>query len=94
MEVGWAGAGGALAAAFDLMGNESKSYKMGPDELYLVTDGAPSIGDIVDPDQILEAVLQLHKSMPIRINCIGVGVNLRFMRKMCRATGGEAKFFE
>lgn len=85
---------GALAAAFDLMSNEKKSYEKGPDELYLVTDGAPSVGDIVDPDQILEAVLQLHKSMPIRINCIGVGVNLRFMRKMCRATGGQAKFFE
>jgi hypothetical protein len=85
---------GALAAAFDLMHNQKKSYEKGPDELYLVTDGAPSVGDIVEPDQILEAVLQLHKTMPIRINCIGVGVNLRFMRKMCRRTGGQAKFFE
>ncbi len=85
---------GALAAAFDLMGNEKKSYEMGPDELYLVTDGQPSIGDIVDMDQILEAVLQLHKTKPIRVNCIGIGVNLRFMKKMCRATGGQAKFFE
>ncbi len=85
---------GALAAAFDLMHNDKKSYEQGPDELYLVTDGAPSVGDIVEPDQILAAVLQLHKAKPIRINCIGIGVNLRFMRKMCRATGGQSKFFE
>ena len=85
---------GALAMAFDLMGNEKKSYKKGPDELYLVTDGAPSVGDITEQDQILDAVVQLHKTKPIRVNCIGIGVNLKFMKKMARATGGKAKFFK
>ena len=85
---------GALALAFDLMGNDKKSYEKGPDELYLVTDGAPSVGDIIEQDQILEAVLQLHKTKPIRINCIGIGVNFKFMRKMARATGGKSVSFQ
>ncbi len=84
---------GALARAFDLAGNQKKSYKEGPDELYLVTDGMPSAGDIIEPDQLVEAVLQLHRVVPIRINIIGIGVNRRFMRKLCQATGGEGKFF-
>lgn len=85
---------GAITAAFDLLDNERKSYGKGPDTMYLVTDGAPSIGDIVDPDQIYEATMQLWKVAQIRIHCIGIGVNLKFMRKLCRRTGGTAKFFD
>ncbi len=83
----------AIATAFDLAGNTKKSYESGPDEIYLVTDGAPSIGDIIEPDQILDAVVQLHRVKPIRINVIGIGVDLRFLRKLARETGGVGKFF-
>lgn len=85
---------GAIVSAFDLMDNERKSYGAGPDTMYLVTDGAPSVGDIVDPDEIYEATMQLWKVAQIRIHCIGIGVNLKFMRKLCRKTGGQAKFFD
>lgn len=84
---------GAIAKAFDLAHNHKKSYQEGPDEMYLVTDGAPSAGDITDPDQILEATIQLWKLKQIKINVIGIGVNLPFLRKMARATGGQGKFF-
>lgn len=84
---------GALAAAFDLMDNEKRSYQKGPDELYLITDGEPSHGDIIDKEQIYDAAMQLYKVNRIKMNCIGIGVELRFMRKLCASTGGVAKFY-
>lgn len=85
---------GALAAAFDLYDNEARSYKDGPDALYMVTDGEPSIGDITDLGEIETAVMQLWKVKQIRINIIGIGVNLRGLRRIATRTGGKAKFFD
>ncbi len=85
---------GAIAAAFDMMHDTKKGKKMAPDEMYLVTDGEPSVGDIIDKDQFYAAALQLWKMKQMRINCIGIGVKLPFMKKLCRKTGGVAKFFE
>ncbi len=85
---------GALAATFEMMDIQKKGQNEGPDEAYLVTDGAPSIGDIVDSQQILEATLQLQRMKPIRINVIGIGVDLSFLRKMAQSTGGVSKFFK
>jgi hypothetical protein len=85
---------GALAATFDMVDVNRKGEGLGPDEMYLVTDGAPSLGDIVDSNQILEATLQLCKVKPLRINVIGIGVDLSFLRKLARDTGGQSKFFK
>lgn len=85
---------GAIAAAFDMVDVNKKGEGLGPDECYLVTDGAPSLGDIVDSNQILEATLQLCKVKPLRINVIGIGVDLSFLRKLARDTGGQSKFFK
>jgi len=85
---------GALSAAFDLYDNQKRSYDKGPDAVYMVTDGAPSVGDITDLDQIEAAVMQLWKIKQIRINIIGIGVNLRALRRICTKTGGKAKFFD
>jgi hypothetical protein len=85
---------GAIAAAFDMVDVNKKGESFGPDEAYLVTDGAPSLGDIVDSNQILEATMQLCKVKPLRINVIGIGVDLSFLRKMARDTGGQSKFFK
>ena len=85
---------GAIAAAFDMVDVNKKGEGLGPDEVYLVTDGAPSLGDIVDSQQILDATLQLCKVKPLRINVIGIGVDLQFLRKLARDTGGQSKFFK
>ncbi len=79
---------GAISRAFNLKGK-----KGAPDVLYLVTDGAPSVGDIVDPDSILEAALHMSRRNNMKINTIGIGVRLKFLRKLSRATRGTAKFF-
>jgi hypothetical protein len=85
---------GAIAATFDMVDVNRKGEGLGPDEMYLVTDGAPSLGDIVDSNQIMEATLQLCKVKPLRINVIGIGVDLNFLRKLARDTGGQSKFFK
>jgi hypothetical protein len=85
---------GAIASTFDMIDVNRKGEGTGPDEMYLVTDGAPSLGDIVDSNQILEATLQLCKVKPLRINVIGIGVDLSFLRKLARDTGGQSKFFK
>ena len=41
----------------------------------------------------IHATIQLWKLKQIKINVIGIGVNLPFLRKMARATGGQGKFF-
>lgn len=85
---------GALSAAFEMSASNIRTGGAGsPDEIYFVTDGAPSKGDIIDGNQIYEATMQLAKVHQMRINVIGVGVNLLFLRKMAVATGGQAKFF-
>ena len=48
----------------------------------------------IDSNQILEATLQLCKVKPLRINVIGIGVDLSFLRKLARDTGGQSKFFK
>lgn len=86
---------GALASAFELSASNVRTGGAGaPDEIYFVTDGAPSKGDIIDGDQIYEAAIQLAKVHQMRIHVIGIGVNLTFLRKMAVMTGGQAKFFE
>jgi hypothetical protein len=85
---------GAIAAAFDMVDVNKKGDAFGPDEMYFVTDGAPSVGDITDMEQILQATLQLCKVKPLKINIIGIGVDLNFLRKLARDTGGQSKFFK
>jgi hypothetical protein len=85
---------GALAAAFEMSAAATRTGGAAPDEIYFVTDGAPSKGDIIDGNQIHEAVVQLAKVHQMRVHVIGIGVNLTFLRKIAVATGGQAKFFE
>lgn len=85
---------GALAAAFEMSADSVRTGGGGaPDEIYFVTDGAPSKGDILDGNQIYDAVMQLAKVHQMRVNVIGIGVNLTFLRKMAVSTGGQCKFF-
>ncbi|MCE9636818.1 MAG: HEAT repeat domain-containing protein [Planctomycetes bacterium] len=85
---------GALAAAFEMSAAATRTGPGAPDEIYFVTDGQPSKGDILDGNQIYEAVVQLAKVHQMRVNVIGIGVNLTFLRKIAVITGGQYKSFE
>ncbi|MCG3135203.1 MAG: hypothetical protein HMLKMBBP_02709 [Planctomycetes bacterium] len=87
---------GAIAAAFELSEKDAKDPKgklLGPDEIYLVTDGAPSKGDIIDPQQILDGTIQLWRTHQTKIHTIGIGIDLSFLRKMAQLTGGQTRMF-
>lgn len=87
---------GAIAAAFELSEKDAKDPKgkaLGPDEIYLVTDGAPSKGDIVDSQQILDGTIQLWRTHQTKIHTIGIGIDLSFLRKMAQMTGGQTRMF-
>ncbi len=85
---------GALAAAFEMSERDAKGTGLGPDEIFLVTDGAPSCGDIKEPEQILQAAVQICKMMQCRVNVIGIGIDLSFLRRLATSTGGQAKMFK
>ncbi|HJM55770.1 MAG TPA: HEAT repeat domain-containing protein [Planctomycetota bacterium] len=70
---------GALMAAFD---------DPEVDTLYLLSDGEPSVGEIIDTAKIHDRVLRLNETRKIRIHCISIGKRSTFMKGLAEATGG------
>jgi hypothetical protein len=66
------------------------------DEIFLLTDGCPTVGRITDPERLREEVRKMNRLRRIRINAIAVGVpgqgmspvDLDFLRKLALENGG------
>ena len=59
------------------------------DTLFFLSDGRPSVGELVDPDDILEAVLELNRFRRVVIHTIAIGEFQKdFMEFLARDTGG------
>jgi HEAT repeat protein len=71
---------GALLAAFD---------DPEVDTLYLLSDGEPSVGKIIDTAKIHDRVVHLNETRKIRIHCISIGKSSDFMKGLAEATGGS-----
>ncbi len=69
-----------LAAAF-----EDKDV----DTIYLLTDGMPSSGEIIDTDLITENVLHWNKRRRIVINAVSLSKECVFLEDLARRTGGQ-----
>ena len=50
-------------------------YRTLVDTIYFLSDGQPTVGEIIDPDEIRIRVREANKLSRIRINTIGVGDN-------------------
>ncbi|MCA8942509.1 MAG: HEAT repeat domain-containing protein [Planctomycetes bacterium] len=65
---------GGLKIGFDMKGNKTEGkverYDSNVDEIFILSDGAPSFGEIIDPEQILAAVRQANAHRRIRINTV------------------------
>ncbi|MCK5941535.1 MAG: VWA domain-containing protein, partial [Planctomycetes bacterium] len=61
------------------------------DTIYLLTDGQPTPGKAVDPDEILEAVQRLNRTRQIVIHCISVGQESTLLQDLAALTGGTYK---
>lgn len=70
----------ALALAF-----EDESI----DTIFLLTDGAPSAGSIVDPQDIRETIARMNAVRHIRIHCISIGQRSGLLRNLAADSGGE-----
>jgi Mg-chelatase subunit ChlD len=63
----WSGLEDALRIKSLVYGNR---YTTTIDELFVVSDGAPSVGDVQDPVEILRLVQECNKFAQVRINTI------------------------
>jgi hypothetical protein len=61
------------------------------DTIYLLTDGVPTSGSVIDPDEILEAVRRENRTRQIIIHCISIGMKSTLLMDLAAMTGGEYK---
>jgi len=84
---------GALNAALDFGGRGlfDKYYAAGFDTLYVISDGAPTAGAIVDKDEIRRVVREANQLRKVAINCITFGDknDTDFLRGMAQENGGR-----
>ncbi|MEZ5966629.1 MAG: HEAT repeat domain-containing protein [Planctomycetota bacterium] len=59
------------------------------DTIYLLTDGAPSAGPIVDANGLREAVARWNRNRRIRIHTIAVGMDSQLMKWLAADSGGQ-----
>lgn len=84
---------GALKLALDMGGRGlyDKYYGLGYDTIYLLSDGAPTAGEVTDPDQILRQVRESNALRRLKIHTITFGeINaLRFLKTLAAENGGK-----
>ncbi|MEM6671198.1 MAG: HEAT repeat domain-containing protein [Planctomycetota bacterium] len=69
----------ALAAAFD---------DPEIDTIYLLTDGEPSVGEIVEPAFLRDEIARWNSVRGVRIHCIAVGKNSELLEGIASDSGG------
>ena len=77
----------ALGASQITYGQELKG---GVEEIFLLSDGMPTHGDVKDPDEILRIVRLVNRYRKIRINTVfaGTGKGASFMQKLAQENFG------
>lgn len=83
----------AVEKAFTLagLGATDKNYRSAVDTIFLVSDGAPSAGRILEPAKILEEVGRMNSLRKVKIHTVGVGVlhDRAFLERLARESGGK-----
>ncbi len=81
---------GALLAALSLGMVQSESGRStSVEEIFLLSDGQPSSGELTAQDAILQAIQDLNQDLQVRINTIYIGGGeSKFMRELAQQNGG------
>lgn len=58
------------------------------DTIFVLSDGEPSVGDIIDPQLIREAVEEMNGTRNVVIHAVSVGLDLEILRWLAEDTGG------
>ncbi|MCA8973838.1 MAG: HEAT repeat domain-containing protein [Planctomycetes bacterium] len=64
------------------------------DTIYLLTDGEPSVGEVVNADEIADEVDRWNHMRQIVIHCIGLGIDSALLKRLAEESGGVYKFVE
>ena len=84
---------GALDKAIGFAGRglADKHYALGFDTVYVMSDGAPSWGEVVDKDEIRRRVRETNRLKRLTINCITFGDknDTDFLRLLAEENGGR-----
>lgn len=59
------------------------------DTIFILSDGEPSVGDIIDPQLIRDEVFLMNETREIVINTIAVGGSLQVLRWLAEDSGGS-----
>ncbi len=62
------------------------------DTIYLLSDGEPSIGDLIDPQLIRDDIAERNKNRGIEIHSIAIGTGLQVLEWLAEDSGGS--YFE
>lgn len=84
---------GALAKALDFGGRglHDRYYAAGFDTLYVITDGAPTAGEVTDKDEIRRRVREANGLRKIAIHCVTFGDknDTDFLKPLALENGGR-----
>jgi len=58
------------------------------DTIYLLSDGDPSAGSVIDPGLIRERIARLNRTRKVQIHCISIGKPSPFLRQLAKENGG------
>jgi hypothetical protein len=100
----WSGLDEALKIKFQVQGQR---YGANIDELFVLSDGAPNLGDVIDPVEIVRVVKETNRSAKVRINTVFISsaspeevrrmeaqmsmTPQRLMRRLAEENGGVFK---
>jgi hypothetical protein len=83
---------GALMAALNVTGGPKsgdKNYTVDVDTVFFLSDGRPTVGEFVDPDDILREIRTVNELRKVKIHTIAIGEFQKdFMRKIAEQNGG------
>ena len=70
-------------------GTRDKYYEVTVDTIFFLSDGRPTVGDLIDPDDILKQVRSSNELRKVVIHSIAIGEFQRnFMRSLAKQNGG------
>jgi hypothetical protein len=91
LEAGKTNTFGALMRALEVSGRGShdSAYEVAVDTIFFLSDGRPTTGELIDPDDILREVRAANRLRKVVIHTIAIGeFQKEFMKTLARENGG------
>jgi hypothetical protein len=71
-------------------GGSRDEYQVAVDTLFFLSDGQPSAGEVIEPEEFLRRVQELNRTRRVVIHTIQIGeLNLGFLERLAAENGGR-----